>query len=680
MRSQIFTGKVMHARLKPIVHQFQYSIYWYALDLDELTQFSQTTPLFAYNRAGVVSLYDTDYLDGTNRPLKQRALEVLRNSGCFAVVSTVTLITSARYFGYVFNPVSFYYFYDAAGVCVAHMAEVNNTFNERHLYILHNPTDAQGKASYVHYQVPKDFHVSPFNKIEGDYAFFFSPISDTLDIKINIVADDTNSFVSRMWGSGRTLTTATIAATILRFPITAALSIPRIYWQAAKLHYQRGLPVIPKPNPISTNTIKVAPPTWKERLGLSLARKLLGSMNHGRITVTYPEGHTESFGNPSSYLHAHFTLKNYYVFEKLMKHGSIGFGESYMDGDWETDDLGLLLAIILNNSDTIDERYFNINKPLRLINRVQHWFRRNTLVGSKKNIEAHYDLSNDLFKLFLDPSLMYSSALYPSPHATLEEAQQHKVNTLIEKAAIERGHSVLEIGSGWGTVAITAAQKRDCTVKSITLSKEQQELAQERALACGVQDAVTFDLIDYRHVSGTYDRIISVEMLEAVGKEYLGSFFASCERLLKPNGIVVLQAIATPESWYDIYCSRQDWIQKHIFPGSHIPCLAAILDAVKNHSNFMVEHIQNIAPDYARTLREWRVRFNAQSSAVTKLGFDERFKKMWNFYLASCEAEFATRWLGVYQIVLTRPNNHYLVARDQTIPLFSDVHKKGNYT
>lgn len=345
-----------------------------------------------------------------------------------------------------------------------------------------------------------------------------------------------------------------------------------------------------------------------------------------------------------------------------MLDGSIGFGESYVNGDWDSENLTAVLKLFLNNAHVMEESKLNAWKPTRFLNWLGHKFKGNTLLGSRKNISAHYDLSNELFQLFLDPSMMYSSALFEDGTETLEQAQEKKIQSLLRKTAIQKGEHLLEIGSGWGTLAIKAAQDFDCRVTSLTLSKEQKKFAQQRASERGLAEKIDFALCDYRHANGQYDAIVSVEMLEAVGHEHLESFFASCEKLLRPDGRVVIQFIAFPDCYYSQYRGRQDWIQKHIFPGSHLPSLSALLAAVTSSSKLMVDHVENLAASYADTLRIWRENFNANSDKVIKLGFDERFIRMWNFYLASCEAEFATRWLGLYQVVLTRPNNQRMIT------------------
>jgi len=391
-------------------------------------------------------------------------------------------------------------------------------------------------------------------------------------------------------------------------------------------------------------------------------RKRLKKLERGTLEIVHPDGRRDLFGQglPA----ASMRLNNNNVFRKTVFGGGIGIGESFVAGDWDSPELAETLKCLLNNFHVLDESGVQIFKPLRWLERAAHMLRSNTLIGSKKNISAHYDLSNEMFSLFLDPSMMYSSAKFKYEEQSLEEAQLYKVQTILNKAELSPGMKLLEIGSGWGTLAIEAA-KKGCSVRSLTLSKEQQKLAQERATAAGVGEAINFDICDYRKAEGQYDSIISIEMLEAVGHENLGNFFKSCEQLLKPDGTLVVQFIAFPDYDYERYMTRQDWIQKHIFPGSHLPSLQALLQAATKRSHLSIESIDNIAPHYAETLKRWRLAFNANIDRVKALGFDEKFIRTWNYYLASCEAEFATRWLGLYQVVFTRHNNQRFIQKDK---------------
>jgi cyclopropane-fatty-acyl-phospholipid synthase len=292
----------------------------------------------------------------------------------------------------------------------------------------------------------------------------------------------------------------------------------------------------------------------------------------------------------------------------------------------------------------------------RALNRVFHVRNRNDLDRSKKNISQHYDLSNEFFGLFLDKSLTYSSALFCDERMSLHDAQINKLRSIIHRAQLKPEDHVLEIGCGWGSFAIQAATDVGCRVTCLTLSNEQKVLAEQRIKDAGLQDKVSILLQDYRTATGTYDKIVSIEMLEAVGKEFIPEYFASCSRLLKPSGLAVYQVITIPEERISRYAKGCDWIQKHIFPGCYCPALLDLIKAAAG-SQLVLEDAENIAPHYARTLREWRLKFYQVQEQVQALGFDEPFLKAWEYYLAYCEAGFASRVLGTYQLVFSRQHN-----------------------
>jgi cyclopropane-fatty-acyl-phospholipid synthase len=303
----------------------------------------------------------------------------------------------------------------------------------------------------------------------------------------------------------------------------------------------------------------------------------------------------------------------------------------------------------MNNLDT---GYAWLN---HLLDTLMHWGVANVLGRAKDNVAAHYDLSNEMFELFLDPTLTYSCALYRNEQETLEQAQLNKIRAMITKARVKATDHVLEIGSGWGALAMEAVRMTGCRVTSLTLSEEQKKLADARIAAAGMSDRIEIKLCDYRELEGTFDKIVSVEMLEQVGHEFLGTFFKCCERLLKPQGIAVIQVITLPDYRYAEYIKGCDFIQKYIFPGGSCLSVTAFADAVTAHTKFVIDDIENIGPHYARTLRTWRDNFNANADRIRTLGFDERFLRMWNYYFAYCEAGFATRTLGTIQVVLARP-------------------------
>jgi cyclopropane-fatty-acyl-phospholipid synthase len=652
LQSRIYVGHVMHERRGPVGHTFKYPLYVYALDLDELEVLHQRLALFSHNGINVVSLLDDDYLKGTGS-IRQRLNVFLEERGLLSQVNKVTLVTAARYFNYVFNPVSFYYCYDFEGQLVAAVAEVNNTFGERHLYFLEHPTTQkggfQGRAV-----VPKDFHVSPFYEKDGDYDFYFSQLNEHLDIRINILKDGKPVFRSRLWGQARSLTSVQLLRTLLQFPISAGLTMPRILWQAAKLRYQKRLPVITKPFAESVMTIQAEAPSAFQKMTMALVFRFFERLKIGRLTMTLPDRSQKIFGGLEEGVNAHIRIGNYAFFRRAILGGDIGLGESYQEGEWSSPDLTAVVRLLGENMEEVDDRNLVFAAWGRLVNRIGHVVHSNTVGGSRKNIKAHYDLSNDLYALFLDKTWMYSSAIFEKPDETLESAQRRKIKIILDKARLRPGMEILEIGSGWGSVAIEAVKAYGCKVTSITLSDEQLRLARQRAKEAGISEGLEFKICDYRNVQGSFDRVISVEMLEAVGHEFLGSYFQAVDRALRPGGLAVIQVITLPDQRYEAYRRGCDWIQKNIFPGAVCPSLNAISNAMTRSSSMVIDQIENIGLHYARTLELWRQSFLSEKAKIKNLGFDDKFIRTWDYYFSYCEAGFQARLINNLQLVLRK--------------------------
>lgn len=395
-----------------------------------------------------------------------------------------------------------------------------------------------------------------------------------------------------------------------------------------------------------------------ERTGSAAVMDSLDRIKHGRLTMTLPDGTTRVFGDAASPVRASLRVKRASFFRRVLLWGDVGFGEAYQHGDFETDDLTALIRLFIENGEAmaVDNGRWAAWGKIR--NRMRHLMNRNTESGSRRNIYAHYDLGNEFFKLFLDPTLMYSCAKF-EPDDTLESAQRRKVDMILDKAGVRPGDHVLEIGSGWGTCAIEAA-KRGAQVTTMTISQRQFEFVKARIEREGFSDRVSVVLRDYRKAEGSYDSIVSIEMIEAVGHEFLGTFFATCDRLLKPHGVIVIQGITIPDQRYDAYHGGCDWIQKHIFPGALLPSLTAMCSALTANTSLMVESVENVGAHYAPTLRLWREALLANKDKVKALGFDDVFLRTWDYYFSYCEAGFSTRTLGDLQLVLTRPNNRRL--------------------
>jgi cyclopropane-fatty-acyl-phospholipid synthase len=414
-----------------------------------------------------------------------------------------------------------------------------------------------------------------------------------------------------------------------------------------------------KPVPLSPMTTRSSPPALMQGKFVSAAFNILGRARTGSLRMTLPDGSSKTFGEATSADRAELIVKDWRFFSRLVLGGDIGLGESYMDGGWDTPDLTTALAWFIRNREAFFGRYERFEPLFDRLNRILYPITQNTLKGSKKNIITHYDLGNAFFKVFLDPSMTYSCARYFNEKDTLEEAQKNKLHSMIRKAAIGLGDRVLEIGCGWGSFAVEVVKTTGCRLTGITISDAQYEYAREIIRKEGLEDRVEIVLRDYREIKGPFDRIVSIEMLEAVGHKYFEKFFECCDRLLKPGGVIALQFISLPDRRYEQYRKGHDWIRKHIFPGGELPSLAVVMEALAKKTCLNVQSVENIGPDYARTLRDWRSRFLAGIDRVAALGFDRSFQRKWVYYLAGCEACFATGYLGDLQMVMVKSDMGY---------------------
>lgn len=387
-------------------------------------------------------------------------------------------------------------------------------------------------------------------------------------------------------------------------------------------------------------------------------------VEQGTLRMTYPCGTQHTYGNQGLPI-VEVKVNDSKFFKRLALYGDIGFSESYMDGDFDTPTLNELITLALINSHKLGTKSEDYGKNrlqnlFPFANRLKHLLRKNSKTRSQKNIAQHYDLSNDFFKLMLDDTMMYSSAIFKNHDDDLYTAQKNKIAHLANKLGIKEGAKVLEIGSGWGAMAIYLAKELKCEVTTVTLSVEQKALCEARFKVEEVEDRIDILLKDYRDIEGTFDAIISVEMFEAVGAEYFATFFSKCERLLKPSGVLAMQVITIPDQRYDAYAKSTDFIQKYIFPGGHLPSLNKVLEITSKHTRLNLLHLEEFAEDYAKTLHLWEKNFTAKLDEVKALGFDDYFIRMWKMYLSYCESAFTTRNIGLVQLVFSRDQNMHL--------------------
>jgi cyclopropane-fatty-acyl-phospholipid synthase len=410
-----------------------------------------------------------------------------------------------------------------------------------------------------------------------------------------------------------------------------------------------------------TRTPAAQAPGFYQRLVLDAFEK----MTAGTLRLELPDGTTRTFGTPGAAISATIQVRDAAFFQRCVLFGDIGFAESYLDGEWETDSIERVITWAIANIDNSPglsgskTRALALNL-LKVANRVQHLLRPNDVRTAKRNIAEHYDLGNDFYSLWLDPSMTYSSARFTAPGQSLEAAQVEKYDALCRGLHLQPGDHVLEIGSGWGGMACHAVKHYGVRVTTVTISEEQAKYARERFVREGIADRVDLRLQDYRAIEGQFDKIVSIEMMEALGDRYLPAYCETLHARLKPHGLVGLQYITVPDTRHAELRRGVDFIQKHIFPGSLLLSISRVNATLNRTGDLFLHQLDDLGASYARTLHLWWENFNAQLADVRAQGFDERFIRKWNYYLQYCEAAFATRNISVVQAIYTRPNNPLL--------------------
>jgi cyclopropane-fatty-acyl-phospholipid synthase len=402
-----------------------------------------------------------------------------------------------------------------------------------------------------------------------------------------------------------------------------------------------------------TDTRTTAGIGFFDRQAKRLLAQRLSSLQFGQINLVDAEG-SQTFGH-STTSHVNLGVREPRFYRHAVLGGPLSIAESYLRGDWECDDLTELFQIFIRNGQATKQLNRGLSQVSQLGHRLYHWWHANSKIGSRKNIHAHYDLGNEFFRLWLDDTMAYSSGYFPQPTATLRDASIEKFDRVCRKLDLKPDDHVLEIGSGWGGFAIHAVTQYGCRVTTTTISQEQFDLATQRIKAAGVSDRVTILLQDYRDLCGQYDKLVSIEMIEAVGFQYFDTYFKKCGELLKPNGSFVLQAIVMPERDYGTYLRSTDFIQRYVFPGGCLASVGAILESAGRTTDLRIVDCENFAPHYAETLRHWRQAFFERLDNVRQLGYSDRFIRLWNYYLCYSEAAFEERYTGVVQIQFDKP-------------------------
>jgi cyclopropane-fatty-acyl-phospholipid synthase len=392
-----------------------------------------------------------------------------------------------------------------------------------------------------------------------------------------------------------------------------------------------------------------------------LFRSRLKGIAEGCIIVEEDGGGRERFGRPTENCPLTVTLKVHdpSFYTDVVLGGSIGAAEAYMDGLWSTDDLTGLVRIIARNAEFGEGMERGVARLTWPLHKLLHWWRKNTHPGSRKNIARHYDLGNELFEAFLDPTMMYSCAIFPDDNSSLEEASIHKMDVVCRKLELSPEDELLEIGTGWGGLALHAARSYGCRVTTTTISEEQRQFALERIRAAGMENRITVLLEDYRdlplRLRRRFKKLVSIEMIEAVGESYLDRYFQTCSSLLDPGGVMLLQSIVIADHLYDSYRRSVDFIQRYIFPGGFLPSVAALRESISRVTDLEIADLHEITAHYATTLARWRRNFRLNLDHIRSLGYDDRFVRMWEYYLCYCEGGFRERTIGNYQLLLSKP-------------------------
>ncbi len=398
--------------------------------------------------------------------------------------------------------------------------------------------------------------------------------------------------------------------------------------------------------------------SWLQNLARKLVLGKLQSLQHGKLEIieAFKGGDTRPVNFGQADISATIYVHDAHFYGEIAFGGSIGAAEAYMLGYWTTDNLTHVIRIMarsVETTDTLEGSFATLAKPVL---KTLHWLNRNTEAGSRKNIAAHYDLGNPFFELMLDHTMMYSCGIFESASSTLEQASLKKLDVICKKLDLKSTDHVIEIGSGWGGFAIYAARNYGCKITTTTISQAQFDLAQARVKAANLQDSITILLKDYRVLEGKFDKLVSIEMIEAVGYQFYDTYFAKCASLLKPNGMALIQAITIADQRYELAKKSVDFIQRYIFPGSCIPSNTAMQTSITRASDLRLLDLQDIGPHYAPTLAAWRTNFFAQIDKVRALGYSEAFIKMWEFYLCYCEGGFEERALGDVHLLLVKPD------------------------
>ena len=550
-------GITTHTRLSPIHRFFMYRVGYLLVDINDPSSLNKYVG-FAWNRPWLFSLHHDTYLTSGRDSLPQKVRQIMAKHAPSVSYSRVYLLSSPRFFNMGFNPVSFFYCLDDHDTIVSIIAEVHNTCNEKHLYLLHDPVV---NGDTLRFTQQKVFYVSPFLKKDGAYDFSFSNNLRAITVTINYNEKDIIMFKATLRLTSSSLNQISWLKMGYRLVVTALTTLPRILLQASILKLWHRLPHYKNTGPMDSLSSPRRSSSIIQRIMRSLFLRHMSSICQGSITFCVSDEDTPVVGDTRSPNRSTVVVHRPKFFQRCVLNGEDGLVDSFIRGEWSSPHLSDVLSVLLTNEDRL-----RVSNPLTYIqsmrDRIQHRSRHNSIQSAKKNIYEHYDLGNDFFNLFLDKHRLYSSAIFKHRTQSLDDAQLNKVDQILSSSQVQPNHHLLEIGSGWGTLAIRAAQTIGCRVTTVTISREQYKFVKEEINRCHLDGKVDVKRMDYRDLTGSYDRIVSVEMLEAVGHDYLLTYFKKCYSLLTPTGKAIYQAITINESRYDAYLKKPDFGKK----------------------------------------------------------------------------------------------------------------------
>lgn len=641
MYSAIYVGEIRHRRVAERTHELCHALTMVYIDLDEIDGLVGGRLTRAW--PGVLRFRRSDYLGDPQTSLIDAVRALVAERTGTPPQGPVRLLTQLRSFGHCFNPVSFYYCFAADGERVeAIVAEVTNTpWRERHAYVL-RVSDGDDVAAG---DVDKALHVSPFMAMDQRYTWRVSHPAETLSVNIHSTEHGVPVFDAALDLRRRPLNRRSLAAMTVRHPAATRRLLVLIYAHALALKL-KGVSVKPHPS-ARLSRVQVA--------ARAIILALAGRITTGQLTVREP-GRPDLVLGPPGAVTAVIEVRSPRAWSTLAR-GVRGCVDAYVDGLWDSPDLAAVFRVAARNVATLDP----LRRRLSFVRlpwlRIRSGFARNTPQRARRDIAAHYDRGNEMFALMLDPLMMYSCGVFEHSTATLAEAQIRKLELVCEKLDLGPEDRVVEIGSGWGGLAVYAATTRGCHVTTTTISPEQHALATQRVREAGLEHRIDVRLDDYRDLTGTYDKLVSLEMIEAVGHRDFGTFFACCSDLLAPHGTMLLQAITVDDGAYEVSKLARSFIRTYIFPNGCLPAPRVIAECLARRTDMRMVDLEDFSAHYAETLRRWRENFDLAQAQIAALGFDERFQRLWRAYLAYCEAGFEERRIGLVQIVADKPGH-----------------------